>query len=228
MSIIRKIKKHYNRIKMFLDQSSNYSYAQEGEDRILMRYFDGRKKGFYLDVGAHHPKLYSNTFLFYNQGWNGINIDAMPGSMEIFNKQRPRDINIEAAISKNTEKLPFYIFSDKALNTFSKDLADAREDKEKGHYLVETKIINTIPLSQVLEKYLPQNQHIDFMTLDIEGYDLNALESMNLNQFRPELILVEVYADNIMDAPIDRYLRSQGYTFYAKAVLTCIYKNSKA
>jgi FkbM family methyltransferase len=213
---------------MFLDQSSNYSYAQEGEDRILMRYFDGRKKGFYLDVGAHHPKLYSNTFLFYNQGWNGINIDAMPGSMEIFNKQRPRDINIEAAISKNTEKLPFYIFSDKALNTFSKDLADAREDKEKGHYLVETKIINTIPLSEILEKYLPQNQHIDFMTLDIEGYDLNALESMNLNQFRPELILVEVYADNIMDAPIDRYLRSQGYTFYAKAVLTCIYKNSKA
>ena len=90
---------------MFLDQSSNYSYAQEGEDRILMRYFDGRKKGFYLDVGAHHPKLYSNTYLFYNQGWNGINIDAMPGSMEIFNKQRSRDINIEAAISKNTEKI---------------------------------------------------------------------------------------------------------------------------
>ena len=228
MSIIRKIKKHYNRFMMFLDQSSNYSYAQEGEDRILMRYFDGRKKGFYLDVGAHHPKLYSNTYLFYNQGWNGINIDAMPGSMEIFNKQRSRDINIEAAISKNTEKLPFYIFSDKALNTFSKDLADARENKEKGHYLVETKIINTTPLSEILDKHLPQNQHIDFMTLDIEGYDLNALESMNLNQYRPELILVEVYADNILDAPIDRYLRSQGYTFYAKAVLTCIYKNSKA
>jgi len=228
MSIIRKIKKHYNRFMMFLDQSSNYSYAQEGEDRILMRYFDGRKKGFYLDVGAHHPKLYSNTYLFYNQGWNGINIDAMPGSMEIFNKQRSRDINIEAAISKNTEKLPFYIFSDKALNTFSKDLADTRENKEKGHYLVETKIINTTPLSEILDKHLPQNQHIDFMTLDIEGYDLNALESMNLNQYRPELILVEVYADNILDAPIDRYLRSQGYTFYAKAVLTCIYKNSKA
>jgi hypothetical protein len=72
MSFIRKIKKHYNRFMMFLDQSSNYSYAQEGEDRILMRYFDGRKKGFYLDVGAHHPRLYSNTYLFYNKGWNGI------------------------------------------------------------------------------------------------------------------------------------------------------------
>jgi FkbM family methyltransferase len=228
MSFFRKIKKHYNRFMMFLDQSSNYSYAQEGEDRILMRYFDGRKKGFYLDVGAHHPRLYSNTYLFYNKGWNGINIDAMPGSMEIFNKQRPRDINIEAAISKNTEILTFYIFSDKALNTFSKDLADAREDRSKKHYLVDTKIIETKPLSDLLDKHLPQNQHIDFMTLDIEGYDLNALESINLDKYRPELILVEVYADNIMDAPIDQYLRAQGYTFYAKAVLTCIYKNSKA
>ena len=131
-------------------------------------------------------------------------------------------------VSKNTENLPFYIFSDKALNTFSKELADAREDRSKKHYLVDTKIIETKPLSDILDKHLPQNQHIDFMTLDIEGYDLNALESMNLNKFRPELILVEVYADNIMDAPIDQFLRNQGYTFYAKAVLTCIYKNSKA
>ena len=213
---------------MFLDQSSNYSYAQEGEDRILMRYFDGRKKGFYIDIGAHHPKLYSNTYLFYKQGWNGLNVDAMPGSMEIFKKQRPRDINIEAAISKNLTQLPFYIFSDPALNTFSKELADAREDRSKKHYLVDTKIVETTPLSEILDKYLPQNQHIDFMTLDIEGYDLNALESMNLAKYRPELILVEVYADNIMDAPIDQYLRNQGYIFYAKAVLTCIYKNSKA
>lgn len=228
MSLIRKIKKHYNRFMMFLDQSSNFSYAQEGEDRILMRYFDGRKKGFYLDIGAHHPRLYSNTYLFYNQGWNGINIDAMPGSMEIFNKQRPRDINIEAAISKNTEKLPFYIFSDKALNTFSKELADNREDLSKKHYLVDTKIVETKPLSEILDNHLPQNQHIDFMTLDIEGYDLNALESMNIDKYRPELILVEVYADNITEAPIDQYLRDHGYVFYAKAVLTCIYKNSKA
>jgi hypothetical protein len=151
----------------------------------------------------------------------------MPGSMEIFDIQRPRDINVEAAISKNTAQLPFYIFSDKALNTFSKELADAREDRSKKHHLVDTKMIETNPLSKILDKHLPQNQYIDFLTLDIEGYDLNALESMNLDKYRPELILVEVYAENIMDAPIDQFLRSRGYTFYAKAVLTCIYKNSK-
>jgi hypothetical protein len=88
-------------------------------------------------------------------------------------------------------------------------------------------MIETNPLSKILDKHLPQNQYIDFLTLDIEGYDLNALESMNLDKYRPELILVEVYAENIMDAPIDQFLRSRGYTFYAKAVLTCIYKNSK-
>jgi hypothetical protein len=92
----------------------------------------------------------------------------------------------------------------------------------------ETKIVKKI--TKTLTEIFKENNVpsiINYMSIDIEGYDLNALESMNLDKYRPELILVEVYAENIVDAPIDQYLRSQGYTFYAKAVLTCIYKNSK-
>ena len=56
-------------------------YSQEGEDMILGKIFSGQKHGFYVDVGAHHPLRFSNTYLFYLKGWRGINIDAMPGSM---------------------------------------------------------------------------------------------------------------------------------------------------
>ena len=81
------------------------SYSQEGEDIILARIFGKQQNGFYVDVGAHHPYRFSNTYFFYKRGWKGINIDAMPGSMKIFNKYRPRDKNIEAGISDTKKKI---------------------------------------------------------------------------------------------------------------------------
>ncbi|MCW5198180.1 hypothetical protein VU06_00335 [Desulfobulbus sp. F3] len=94
-----------------------------------------RKKGFYIDIGAHHPKRFSNTFYFYRQGWHGINIDAMPRSMELFNKIRPRDINIEAAISDEKVELTYYMFDEPALNTLSKESAEITK-KNKRYILV--------------------------------------------------------------------------------------------
>ncbi|MFT7246563.1 MAG: hypothetical protein ACI82A_003940, partial [Candidatus Azotimanducaceae bacterium] len=76
------------------DQWTNRSWSQEGEDQILRRIFEQQSTGFYVDVGAHHPKRFSNTFLFYKLGWQGINIDAMPGSMALFNRERSRDLNL--------------------------------------------------------------------------------------------------------------------------------------
>jgi hypothetical protein len=77
------------------DSWQRSSWSQEGEDLILARIFGDKPDGFYVDVGAHHPKRFSNTYYFYRRGWRGINIDAMPGSMLAFNRLRPSDINIE-------------------------------------------------------------------------------------------------------------------------------------
>ena len=99
--LIRSVKKKY------IDGGGYWlkSYSQEGEDIILARIFGKQQNGFYVDVGAHHPYRFSNTYFFYKRGWKGINIDAMPGSMKIFNKYRPRDKNIEAGISDTKKKI---------------------------------------------------------------------------------------------------------------------------
>src|SRR4051794_10306733 len=72
------------------------SYSQEGEDMVLRRVFNNKRGGFFVDVGAHHPRMYSNTYYFYLRDWRGINIDAMPGGMAAFDRMRPGDINVEA------------------------------------------------------------------------------------------------------------------------------------
>ena len=83
--------------------------------------------GFYVDVGAHHPRRYSNTYLFYKRGWRGINIDAAPGSMKSFSKTRPRDINLEIGCAKQAGLKEFIIYDQPLVSTFSNDLG-ARAD----------------------------------------------------------------------------------------------------
>ena len=118
------------------------SYSQEGEDMILASIFEGRSKGFYVDVGAHHPQRFSNTYHFYLQGWSGINIDAMPESMNIFKRTRPRDINLEIPVFDSEQTLTYYAFNESALNSFSKELSTARDGLNQ-YKIIFQKIITT-------------------------------------------------------------------------------------
>jgi hypothetical protein len=206
----------------------NESYSQEGEDMILRRIFENKKSGFYVDVGAYHPKRFSNTYYFYKRGWLGINIEARPGSKQLFDKIRPRDINIEVPISNFSEELTYYAFDEPALNGLIKDLADLRVKNKAGKILF-TKKMNTSTLSEILDKYLPKNTVIDFMSIDVEGLDLNVLESNNWDKYQPRYILIEDLDQcntSLSDSTISKFLIQKNYSFFAKTVNTYFYVSS--
>lgn len=204
----------------------NSSYAQEGEDRVLERLFEGKSKGLYVDIGAHHPIRFSNTYLFYKKGWRGLNIDAMPGTKINFNKYRSGDINLELGISKTNEILDYYNFRETALNTFSKELADSYI---KGNWELNNIIkIKTYPLKEIFNKYLEQNIKIDFLTMDIEGLELEALQSNDWINFKPQILLIEMLdfdLSNYTGNPIINYLTSVGYKIIAKTMNTVFFEN---
>ena len=203
-------------------------YSQEGEDILLRRIFGDQTKGFYVDVGAHHPKRFSNTCYFYNRGWKGINIDALPGSMEVFQKFRPRDTNLEIAISEKEQNLTYYMFNEPALNGFSKSISEERQNEQ---YQIEGTItVPSFPLSKILDTYLPSGQIIDFLSVDVEGLDLKVIASNDWNKYRPKIILVEILENSlntIEDDPVYKYLIDQKYFFFSKLVHTCIFKLSE-
>ena len=162
----------------YWDQWINISYSQEGEDIVLQRIFKNKKKGFYVDVGAHHPKRFSNTYLFYKRGWRGINIDAMPSSMKLFNKLRSKDINLEIGISSKKDNLKYYIFNETALNTFSKKQAQKINIQKNSYYIDKIINIDVNRLEKIIKKYA-NNKKIDFLNIDAEGLDLEILKSNN-------------------------------------------------
>lgn len=214
---------------MVFDRYALKSYSQEGEDMILRRLFENRKTGFYVDIGAHHPARFSNTYFFYKRGWRGINIDAMPGSMRAFNTFRPRDINLEQAVSEIARTLDFYIFNEPALNGFNARLSHERDLSADAFKILETKKLQTRRLDSILNEYLPEKQSIDFMSIDVEGLDLKVLKSNDWTRYRPEVVLIEVLNGTfpeLLTNDTSSYLRAQGYEIFAKAVNTVIYQRT--
>jgi len=201
------------------------SYSQEGEDRVLARYFESVIDGFFVDVGAHDPIRFSNTFLFYKRGWRGVNIDAMPGSMRLFNKYRGSDINVEVGIGLVADVIPFYVFDEPALNSFDATLSQSRGmGKNK---IVEVVEVQVRPLSQVLIGHVPSVLGPSFLTIDVEGRDLDALKSNDWTAFRPTFVLAECLGSTIDEAAasaVSTFMYSQGYEFVAKTANTAFYR----
>ncbi|GHD53834.1 hypothetical protein GCM10008110_27800 [Marinobacter persicus] len=193
---------------------------------ILKRIFDRKSVGFYVDVGAHHPKRFSNTYYFYRKGWNGINIDARPGSMQDFSRVRPRDVNLEVPVSEQPEKLKYYMFNEPALNGF--DPAISEERNGKGGYEIESVVeLETMRLDKILDEHLPHGKQIDFLSVDVEGLDLAVLKSLDLQKYTPGVILVEILGtslDGLRDSEVSNYLMQYEYSIFAKSMNTVFFK----
>lgn len=206
------------------DFRPNFCFGQDGEDLILDRMLERQPSGFYVDVGAHHPVRFSNTYLFYRRGWRGINIDAQPGSMKIFERMRPRDINIECGVAAIPGRLMYYRFNEPALNTF--DASEAQLKDKPPYQLVDKLEVEVDRLDALLERHLPVREQIDFLSVDVEGKDLEVLESNNWNRFRPRFILAETLRTDILQlasCPVVQLLSRVGYRPVGKVYNTTFF-----
>ena len=219
-------------IKNFIRQNTGSlfygakSYAQEGEDIVLNRFFEGKINGFYVEVGCHHPFRFSNTNLFYQLGWKGICIDPLPGTKALFNKWRPRDITIECGVSSRNGVLEYFMFNEPALNTFDHELAKQR-DGLRNYKIIEKKVIPVNSLSYLLDQYIPNDVvDIDFISVDVEGLDLEVLTSNDWIKYKPKVVIAECLQNElgmIKSDPVSMYLKEFNYIPYAITGNSVIY-----
>jgi FkbM family methyltransferase len=194
------------------------SFSSAGEDMILRHIIGSDKRdGFYVDVGAYHPTVGSNTYFFYLNGWRGLNIEARPGSKALFDRVRGRDINLEVGISDERGELPYYfIAEDSPMNSFSRDYLEHLEVLGQ----VKREIpVPVMPLAEVLERHLPEGQAIDFMDVDIEGHDIEALASNDWERFRPKFVVAEDKEVDAEKSEIVRFMRGRGYDVCVQNVI---------
>ena len=215
----------YYRPKIFLPKSS---YSMFGEDVFIEKFFKKRPKGVYVDVGCYHPLDGNNTYLLYKKGWHGMNIDLNETSIDLFNKARKNDVNIRIAVSNKFKKIKFFYRKKiNMLNTINKKFASS--SFRKGF---KTSYVQADTLNSVLGKSKYKNKKIEFLNLDIEGNEINALKSLNFKKYSPKLICVEIHnyssgsskSVNLKSNPIYKFLLKKGYSQVWKKKFSFIFR----
>ncbi len=208
---------------------SKQSFSQFGEDMLLAAFYEEKKrhKGFYVDIGAHHPLRFSNTAYFYKIGWKGINIEPTPNLMPAFNRYRQRDTNLNVGIADEAKEMIFYKFNEPAVNTFSKKQY-LKFIENKNYKLIEKQNITTYKLSDILDNYLQADQKIDLINIDAEGFDLNVLKSNNWDKYRADYVFTEssVIFENLNLNHIYIFMRDQNYELVARTRRTFLFRNT--
>ncbi len=188
------------------------SYAQNYEDVALYRALKHISHGFYVDVGAEDPEVDSVTKAFYERGWRGINIEPAENGFRKLCADRPEDVNLNVAAGADSGSLMFFEIADHAcLSTAVERIAN--EHRERG-YAVHERSVPVLPLSEILNEHL--KTEINFLKIDVEGYEYETLYGLDLSIFRPWIILVESIAPgSLVDSyePWETLLLKNGYEY---------------
>lgn len=212
--------------RLVRDPQVHVHWGQSGEDAVLIRLFRNRRDGFYVDIGAHHPRKMSNTYLLHRHfGWSGINVDASTAAIAAFKAERPRDVNLLALVGAGDETVTFTEYRGNA----ARNTADPeRIEMFKGKALkVKARTVMTPrPLASILDEHAG-GRRIDLLTVDIEGFDLQALQTNDWDRYRPEVICVEDF-DAVTGGPtaISDYLGSVEFTRVSHCFDTSIYRKT--
>ncbi len=210
-------------------------FGQWAEDVLVRKLFPKNKtNGTYLDLGSYHPFTHSNTAYFWMKGWRGFNVDANPNTIKLFNKTRPNDCNIWSAIVPKVDYdngmheilllLPNdadYTNGVAATGTVSNEVGMQRGFNN-------TTIVPAKSISQIISEY--KIGVVDYINLDIEGYDEVILNEIDFLTLQPTVVSVEDYSNSLPElssSGITKLMGSNKYELVARAGPTSIFLKTK-
>lgn len=213
-------------LRPFFGRSARVSYAFTGEDRLIESLLKPPfgYRGFYVEVGCNHPTFISNSFALYRQGWHGICIDANPRLVRLFRHYRPRDIAVHAFISNQTEEVEFIELSNDVLSSADRNYVERMLQEEAEQNIERVHRLRSRRLTDILDTHHCPTR-FDFLSIDAEEHDYEVLLSLDLQKYRPRLIVIED-EDFAPSQPhnnrIVQHLHAHGYRL-AGYILTNLY-----
>jgi len=188
------------------------SYAQNMEDVVLARIFEGQPEGFYIDVGGGHAVADNVTFHFYLQGWRGIVVEPQESLRALYRRVRPRDVLIGALAGREEGVLELFEAAGlHGLSTASPVHAAAAERAGVGGRRVQKPVTT---LAKLCADHAPAK--IDVLKIDVEGHEAEVLAGADFSRYRPRVVLVEAIEPLTMADAAQRFeplLLEQGYCF---------------
>ncbi len=207
------------------------SYAQSGEDLIagyILQMLRARDVT-YLDIGAYKPVILNNTYFFYQKGYRGVLVEPNMDLAEDLKSVRPHDTTLVAGIGLTAEKeSDYYLMSNPAWNTFSKEEAEHMEETTGGR--VSIRKVVKMPLLDVNDVIA---EHFEgaptFVSIDAEGWHFPILKAIDYDRFRPTVICVETLVSGTASTipEIPAFMESKGYVLRGMTFVNSIFLDGK-
>jgi len=215
--------------KSFWDKKT---VSQSGEDAICayIIFVLGKKAEdcVYLDLGANHAKELSNTYYFYSKGSRGVLVEANPALITELKFYRNGDKILNKCVSaKSGEKVNFYVLSGDGLSSPDLNAVNDLIEKNPELKVVESVMIETITVNDIIDQYLGEAPML--LNIDIEGKDLEILESIDFDHYRPLIVIAEMieYQMGLVigqkNESIINFMESKDYIEYAFTGINSIF-----
>ena len=184
-----------------------------GDEARLKAAFFGETRGYFVDVGANEPQDGSQTWAFEQQGWTGVLIEPQPDLAERLRGARQAKVyGVACSTPQNAGKtLPLY-------------LAGIQSSLEPDFYVagVQRSGMCEVPimtLDQVLRD-AGAPRPLDFVSIDVEGHDVEVLRGFDLAHWRPRLLLIE---DVVQSLRLHRHIVARGYRWVRRTGINSWY-----
>jgi FkbM family methyltransferase len=179
-------------------------YSQFDEELVIRDFFQDRRKGVFLDVGAAHPVRYSTSYyLEKHLGWTGIAIDALPRYATEYRKRRPRTRFFQYIVTDHSGSVEEFYHVPMAPGLSSTEEGRIFRGTELQQELIQ---VPTMTLDALLDAQGVAK--LDFLSMDIEGGAPKALAAFDIQRFRPELVCIEM---GDLEPELHRYFVDNGY-----------------
>jgi FkbM family methyltransferase len=168
------------------------SSAQNREDVLLNRVFFNQPSGFYVDIGSGDPNWDSVTNWFYRLGWRGINVDPNPIFTNSYSYWRKEDTFVNKGCSDESGILTFtQVIQNDIGQGWGLSSFDANSEllAVSNGFDVKRIEVPCVTLMSIVNEYV--NCKVDFLKVDVEGYESKVISSIDFSVFRPRVMIIE-------------------------------------
>ena len=187
-----------------MEQSySSCNNNKEYFDKLLDKLFNQKECGFYIELGGNDGLTQSNTAFFeFYRNWKGILIEPSLKGYNLCVENRPNSICVNKGCVSNN-----YTGNTAKGNFGNNSLMASIDGKRQNGFDNSSIEIQVSTLEKILDEVNVKN--IDLLSLDVEGYELEVLQGLNFNKYRPTYLLIEIYINQMND--IHNYLTENNY-----------------
>lgn len=181
--------------------------SQNGEDVVLWNFFDRKRSGFFVDVGAYDGVGFSNSYFFEAIGWTGVLVEAVPDLYQAAVAARPHSRVVHAAAGNRSGSVKLTVVEgEQGVATLSSTTPDRERIAREGGHTREV----DVPIVTLNEILAHVREPIDFVSIDVEGAELDVLTGFDLARFKPRVLIIEDNS-NGADRRVSDYLAQRGY-----------------